>query len=242
MADPRRNGLQRLKPRRPTDRVEKRPRVCYRRLVISTSLEPSLLGEGAHRYYMPQLRDLVSCTFQPTDRIVEVGCGRGHFLSLLRTWGYPNLAGCDLKDQLDAEFRDFEFHPSEFSSTKLPFSDDSVDAIVSMHVIEHLENPWNHVRELRRILRPGGHLLIGYPTAKDLVSRFKFLLSGNVPSFTRKNNHIAFFTQAVEEKLFDGFDQVCRLHAPRYLPLIGRLRLPGSTLWSHKSLSAYRRS
>jgi 2-polyprenyl-3-methyl-5-hydroxy-6-metoxy-1,4-benzoquinol methylase len=209
---------------------------------MSTTLKADALGEGAHHYYMPELRELILRTVPVGGRLLEVGCGRGHFLSVLRSWGYSDVLGCDLQDQLDPEFHEFEFHPVDFSSGQLPLLDSSVDAVISLHVIEHLENPWHHVRELRRVLRPGGHLFIGYPTSKDLVSRFKFLLSADVPSFTRKNNHIAFFPQAVEEKLFDGFDQVCRLHAPRHLPVIGRVRLPGSPLWSHKSLTSYRRS
>ena len=48
-------------------------------------------------------------------------------------------------------------------SKKLPFRNNSVDTIVLGGVIEHLENPINSLREMNRVLKPGGVLLIEAP-------------------------------------------------------------------------------
>lgn len=46
----------------------------------------------------------------------------------------------------------------------LPFDPAAFDAIVSLHVFEHLRAPEGTLRELARVLRPGGVVLLGFPT------------------------------------------------------------------------------
>ncbi|ATC64346.1 hypothetical protein CMV30_10485 [Nibricoccus aquaticus] len=55
----------------------------------------------------------------------------------------------------------------------LPFADASFDAIVSLHVFEHLRSPETAARELARVLRPGGLLLLGFPTMPGWLARLR---------------------------------------------------------------------
>jgi len=50
----------------------------------------------------------------------------------------------------------------------LPFADDGFDAVACIDGIEHLERPFDFVRECRRILRPGGVLLLSTPNISAL--------------------------------------------------------------------------
>ena len=45
----------------------------------------------------------------------------------------------------------------------LPFKDNSVDAIISLAVLEHVKNPWKHVEEMLRVVKPGGKILADVP-------------------------------------------------------------------------------
>ena len=49
----------------------------------------------------------------------------------------------------------------------LPFTDASVDAIYSMGTIEHFDETEQAVREMARVLKPGGHAIIGVPNRHD---------------------------------------------------------------------------
>ncbi|MBI1353801.1 MAG: methyltransferase domain-containing protein [Acidobacteria bacterium] len=49
------------------------------------------------------------------------------------------------------------------SALELPFADDSFDVVVSQEVFEHLPDPWMALREVRRILKPGGRLYLQVP-------------------------------------------------------------------------------
>jgi 2-polyprenyl-3-methyl-5-hydroxy-6-metoxy-1,4-benzoquinol methylase len=61
---------------------------------------------------------------------------------------------------------------------RLPWADDEFDAIFSLEGIEHLENRFACLRELNRLLRPGGALVLTTPNIVSLRSRVRFLMSG----------------------------------------------------------------
>jgi SAM-dependent methyltransferase len=48
-------------------------------------------------------------------------------------------------------------------SSRLPFADESFDTVFCCSVLEHVQRPWEALSELRRILSPGGTLLISLP-------------------------------------------------------------------------------
>ncbi len=65
----------------------------------------------------------------------------------------------------------------------LSFADAFFDAIVCVEGIEHIEDPHALVREFRRVLRPGGRLIVTTPNIQCLVSRLKFLFFGSFRYF-----------------------------------------------------------
>ena len=68
---------------------------------------------------------------------------------------------------------------------RLPYDDAFFDAAACVDGIEHLEDPFHAVRELRRVLRPGGLLVVSTPNISSARSRFRFLLSGFHNKFKR---------------------------------------------------------
>lgn len=60
----------------------------------------------------------------------------------------------------------------------LPFQAASFDAVDIVEVIEHVENQPQLVREINRVLKPGGVLLVSTPNILNLMSRVRFLFTG----------------------------------------------------------------
>ena len=71
---------------------------------------------------------------------------------------------------------------------RLPFADGAFEALVSLEGIEHLRNPYAFIAECRRVLAPGGWLLLSTPNILKLTSRLRFLAGGFLNSFPRPLN------------------------------------------------------
>jgi SAM-dependent methyltransferase len=68
---------------------------------------------------------------------------------------------------------------------RLPFREHSFDAVSCIDGIEHLENPFQVIREFHRVLNPDGYLLISTPNIQETRSRVRFLFSGFYNKFKR---------------------------------------------------------
>jgi ubiquinone/menaquinone biosynthesis C-methylase UbiE len=96
-------------------------------------------------------------------QVLDVACGTGHGSSLLAT--NCTVTGID-QDGAAVESAQHRVPEAEFlaaSVPPIPFGDASFDAVTSFETLEHIDDDVGFVRELRRILRPGGHLLISTP-------------------------------------------------------------------------------
>lgn len=106
--------------------------------------------------------------------VLDLPCGEGAFLERLRAQGLE-ARGADLVNRLVAP--DARFTAADMNQP-LPFGDAAFDAVVSIDGIEHLERPFDFVRECHRIVRPGGVLIISTPNISALRSRWRWLLTG----------------------------------------------------------------
>lgn len=87
--------------------------------------------------------------------VLDVGCADGALRAALPAPG-PWLVGLDASERL------LRYHPPPVlraDATRLPVRDRAVDAVTALNVLYHLPDPMPALREARRVLRPGGHLL-----------------------------------------------------------------------------------
>jgi len=99
----------------------------------------------------------------PADaRILDVGCGDGFHLELLREFGEPgwSLEGVDLdaRAAARAQARGLRVHLGELATS--PIAPSSVDLALCIQTIEHVADPPALLRDVGRVLRPGGRVLI----------------------------------------------------------------------------------
>ena len=100
-------------------------------------------------------------------RILDLGCGTGRNLAELAQVG--DAVGLDL------EARALEFcqqrglrSVAQARAEHLPFQDASFDAVIALDLLEHLDDDVEGVREVFRVLRPGGHFLAFVPAYRWL--------------------------------------------------------------------------
>lgn len=132
--------------------------------------------------------------------ILDVGAGQGEFLRQLKSAGYTQLAGVDANAYQGAE--GFLITYKDISHEKLEWEEGVFDAITAWEVFEHLENPRFALRELHRVLKPGGILFISVPNIFSIEERLHFLRRGNFWRWSKKNDHYNIFTRNVFKKIF----------------------------------------
>lgn len=131
--------------------------------------------------------------------ILEVAPGTGMFLKSLDEDGYRNLHCADIDNYLDhARIKDFKI--LDFSFEKLPWPDKTFDAVASFETVEHLENPYFFIREIRRVLKNDGIFIMSMPNVQHMFNRIFFFRKGDMPRWRKGNNHLWVVPKGVFEK------------------------------------------
>jgi len=83
---------------------------------------------------------------------------------------------------------------------QLPFRDATIDAVVATEVIEHVRYPYKLLREIRRVTKPSGRVLLSTPNAATPVNRIAMAIFGLFPDDRNIHDgqdvgHIHFFTR-----------------------------------------------
>jgi SAM-dependent methyltransferase len=107
-------------------------------------------------------RTIAGLGLPPGARILDAGCGSGRNMVELARHG--DVTGVELSGTSVALARAREVgEVLEGSLMDMPFAPDSFDLAVCLDVIEHLEDDRGALQELRRVLAPGGVLLVTVP-------------------------------------------------------------------------------
>ena len=113
--------------------------------------------------------------------LADVGCGRGDLWETLRG-SFRSCIGIDAV-RYDGLPSDVEFHAGDLDQGPLPLADASVDVAAAVEVIEHLDHPRAFVRELARIVRPGGWVVVSTPNQLSALSLLTLILKGRFSAF-----------------------------------------------------------
>lgn len=152
---------------------------------ISTDLWPYQSGamvDGAGQCLRPGGSQLtaraVFCgAWQPGERVIDVGCGRGSTLDYLRRCGF-NAVGVDMSEstlQLARELID-DAAVVRASGESLPFADASADGVLAECSLSLMGNAPTALAEFHRVLRDGGRLVV-----TDVYARHPQALVSDTP-------------------------------------------------------------
>lgn len=89
------------------------------------------------------------------------------------------LFATDISGQPEKYPAQCEFHRADLEREVLPWADGSMDAITCMHLVEHLQDLGTLLREVARLLEPGGRIYFEMPHPKSL--RLPSLREGPIP-------------------------------------------------------------
>ena len=133
--------------------------------------------EELDRRYYPDYVDeharfdaLIRTHLRPGVSVLDAGAGRG----VMYPYDYREIAGRMAGADTDpAVMENASLTDAAVADlAHLPYEDATFDLVFSKYVFEHLDRPQDVMRELRRVLRPGGHLLVHTPNRWHYVAMF----------------------------------------------------------------------
>lgn len=114
-------------------------------------------------------RELARLGVARHDHILDVGTSTGTNLRMLRDGGYADFVGLDpspVAARFCAEKGLGRVESGDICA--LPFGDHTFATVLATDVIEHVDDDLQALREVRRVLRPGGHALVTVPAFPSL--------------------------------------------------------------------------
>lgn len=136
--------------------------------------------------------------------LLDVGCGGGLFLGMLRDRGFPGL-GLDFSlDAARAAWASNQAPATVAELTQAPLRPESCAAITMFHVVEHLYSPRSYLGAAHELLKPDGRLILQVPNA----GCWQFLLLGAAWNGVDVPRHLYDFRPADLDRLLDscGFE------------------------------------
>ncbi|HEX5042498.1 MAG TPA: class I SAM-dependent methyltransferase [Candidatus Polarisedimenticolaceae bacterium] len=157
---------------------------------------PVDLGQGTQRA-VTRGKSLAKAHVPPAPRrgatLLDVGCREGTQSRIFRELGYQ-VTSIDV----DKVWEDCQVVDC---NGPLPFGDDSFDIVWSSEVIEHLIDPVAAANEMRRVLRPGGTLVLTTPNSFP-VYFCGLAMVGLTPQRLQRADHLHFFDERQIRRVF----------------------------------------
>jgi 2-polyprenyl-6-hydroxyphenyl methylase/3-demethylubiquinone-9 3-methyltransferase len=144
-----------------------------------------------------------------TAKVLDVGCGGGYLIDKLRR-AYPDwdYHGCDwLANPPDGHA--FRYTKVDLNERFLQsYGDQSFDLTFCSDVLEHLENPARMLREMARVTRDNGLLMLSLPNSWNVLERLRYLANANFKRYRSErksgpHGHISLFTSDILQSLAD---------------------------------------
>jgi 2-polyprenyl-3-methyl-5-hydroxy-6-metoxy-1,4-benzoquinol methylase len=138
---------------------------------------------GISRNEIYDMIELVISAANLHGKILDYGAGVGHLTRrLVGLHRFDTVSGADIM-KAPADLESTAEWIEQDLNVPLPNRGDAFDVVVAAEVIEHLENPRSMMREVFRVLRPGGVALITTPNNESWRSLIALLVRGHYAGF-----------------------------------------------------------
>lgn len=167
-------------------------------------------------YYQFVRRDIAALLPEYAESALEIGCGGGATLDWLRENGHATrLTGIEINPEaaevafsrLDKVYQgDADLHLKNM----LPHSQ---DLVLCLDVLEHLQDPWQTLKRISALIKPGGSLIVSLPNIRHYSVLMSLLFKGQwqyAEAGILDRTHLRFFTKKSAFELLQsaGFSQI----------------------------------
>ncbi len=121
-------------------------------------------------YYFKKLNEIDNYKIGKKGKVLDVGCAYGFFLQAAKKWGWQ-VTGVDISPYAIKMLKKNKIKGIVGDLRKIKFPQNSFDLVTTFHTLEHANDPVSLLKEIKRILKPGGMILVGVPDQKCLLAR-----------------------------------------------------------------------
>jgi ubiquinone/menaquinone biosynthesis C-methylase UbiE len=174
------------------------------------NLQKHLNPNPVQRYLLRRFHHQIASLLKATGakRILDAGCGEGFVVSYLLQEN-DRLAITGLDCSLEALDMARQMVPGVLFDVgdlrEMPYSDDDFDLVMCLEVLEHLPNPHEGLRELRRVT--SAHCLVSVPH-EPFFRATNFLRGKHVPAWGRDPEHLQHWTAGQFRRLVEQYFEV----------------------------------
>lgn len=180
---------------------------------------------GFNPVYSATIRqDIVNLIENPKTQsltVLEIGCACGATLMKIKD-GYPKakLYGIELNEKAALSAKLFaEVIAADIENTILPYPEEYFDYVILADVLEHLENPWQALENIKAYIKPGGQILASIPNIMHF-SVLRNLLQGYwtyEEAGILDKTHLRFFTLYEIDKMFQNTGYKVNACCPNFI-------------------------
>lgn len=175
-------------------------------------------------------------------QVLEVGCGTGLILHRVNAFA-RDAQGIDLSGGMLEKAADRGLNVAQASATELPIATASVDVAYSFKVLAHIPDIAGAMREMSRVVRPGGYVIAEFYNARSLRRLVKAVKPPTAVSEQTHDEHV--FTRyddaaAIRSYLPDDLEWIATRGIRVITPVAAVLRVPllGSAVrWAEHRLA-----
>ena len=209
-------------------------------------MNPQYSEDHLNHYYSTYIRDesfkednlieaqsyclsIVESQVPDKGNLLELGSGNGYLLDIAKLNGWKPfgheidcISAGKLSERLGLEILCGDFLTLEIDKT--------FDAVIMLHVLEHLKDPVEHLNKISGLLNKGGVLFIALPNIESRSGLVKLGLEKlkikkkNVAAYYDTEHHLWYYTPATIRKLLEkNFDVITVYSGDRFNPVRGKL-------------------
>lgn len=139
-------------------------------------------AKGTHQEVIELLKN------EKKGLVLDAAGGEGALSQNLQKLGF-DVTACELQPE---NFKAENIRCDKINlNNDLPYQNEIFDYVTSVETIEHLENPWHFLREISRILKVNGKLILTTPNVNSISSRMLFLYNLNYHDFEEYTYHVS---------------------------------------------------
>jgi ubiquinone/menaquinone biosynthesis C-methylase UbiE len=131
-----------------------------------------IIPQRTRRYIVQQhiMRYIFAAAFARSKKVLDIACGAGYGSCYLADYGAEYVIGADMSrnalSYATCHYRRDNLHFLQGDAVHLPFRDGTFDVVASFETIEHIAEYDEYLREMKRVLSPGGVFICSTPHIK----------------------------------------------------------------------------